>query len=200
MWMVNQLETALRRRKDSSIATLSFLHPKYEHLKIECFMVSRMQFTQPFGVFSTKCVMTGQNLGGSTMRYHKTNKKTGKGERVGINYLISGEPGLGKNRVMALLQDIQKYCSQNIQRFIKKYDLEYNALAFDYIFTVSTFKLAITEAGKRDGQGIICFVESCMFAASFLISFLFVCNITRSFVLFCFWWSTSVTIGKTGTK
>ena len=52
MWMVNQLERALLSRKDDGIATLAFLQPEYEYLKIECYMVSKMQHMQPFGVFS----------------------------------------------------------------------------------------------------------------------------------------------------
>ena len=179
MWMVNQLETHLLGSNESGIATLSFLQPKYTHLKIECFMVSKIHHTQPFGVLCTKSVLLGQNLGGSTMRYHRCTKKSGKGERVGMHYLISGEPALGKNRLMLLLEKIQEFCIYYISMFIKKYGLQYNPLAYNYIFTVSTYKLAITEAGKRDGQGIICFVESCMFHFVFVwkrfcfISFLF---------------------------
>ena len=97
-----------------------------------------------------------------TLRYHK--RAPLSGERVAENAFISGEPGIGKSAAINLLQKIQFYNKHYIDEYIKRWNLQFKRLEYDYLYTVSTYKLAVRNAKERNGQGIAFFVETSMFS------------------------------------
>ena len=73
-----------------------------------------------------------------------------------------GQPSLGKSAFIGWMKKVHKAFIGYNDQFIKKWNLKFNPMAYNYLINVCRYKVAIEEAGKRDGQGLIHWSEGSM--------------------------------------
>ena len=154
---------------------IGVVEKEFEWYKDEMEEIADEAHTLKACAFLIEYLLTNQNCSYSTMLY--PDFEAGCGQRGGTNGFVSGPPALGKNQIVTLLKDIQAETQHNNDEFLRKHDLNYNKMNYDYLFVVSRQKLMLVEANKRDGHGLIYFVEGSMY-----YYFVACCN----FVLFMF--------------